>query len=143
MHQSLKNIVILDDHKLFRDSLVGILTEHFMPVSIQQFVESSSALHYIEQCKINGQQIDLIITDQNHPGMSGFAFAAACRKLERQYNSITPLLLMSMTINESDDTKLIGVNTPTEKNPFNLKLSKLIETNRLIESIAAVMNAKC
>ena len=143
MHQSLKNIIILDDHRLFRDSLVGVLTEHFMPVSIQQFVESSSALHYIEQCKINGQQIDLIITDQNHPGMSGFAFAAACRKLERQYNSITPLLLMSMTINESDDTKLIGVHTPTEKNPFNLKLSKLIETHRLIESIAAVMNAKC
>lgn len=142
MELSVKNIVILDDHRLFRDSLLGILTEHFMPVSIQQFVESSSALNYIEQCKINGLHIDLIITDQNHPGLSGFAFAAACRKLERQYNSITPLLLMSMTIHESDDTTLIGVHNPTEKEPFNLKLSKSIETQRLIESIAAVMNVK-
>lgn len=139
MEQSVKNIVILDDHRLFRDSLLGILTEHFMPVSIQQFVESSSALNYIEQCKINGQHIDLIITDQNHPGLSGFAFAAACRKMERQYNSITPLLLMSMTIQESDDIKSIGNHIATEKEPFNLKLSKSIETDRLIESIAAII----
>ena len=134
-----KNIVVLDDHSLYRYALSILLNEYYASININQFSESKSALKYILDCKKEKQVIHLIITDQNHPGDDGIAFANACRKIEKQYNAITPLLLFSMTVRVSDQRNIFFNNNISTDNPFNLCLPKSIEKDKLIDCISELM----
>lgn len=135
-----KNIVILDDHKLFRDSLYALLTEYYSSININHFSRPEPALEYIENCKKENHPIDLIITDQNHPGQNGFEFSATCRKLENKYNrGHGPLLLLSMTVNDSDQPGIIMNKNISPENPINLHLPKSMGKENLINCIRTLI----
>ena len=135
-----KNILLLDDHELFRTSLSTLLTENFSPITINQFSDPESAIEYFLQCKKEQQSIDLIITDQIHPGADGFAFASACRFIEKQYDNASPILLLSMTVNDTAQNELLFNNNTSVDNPFNLSLPKSVESDKLIYCISQLMN---
>lgn len=137
---AVKNIILLDDHELFRTSASILLTENFSPITINQFSEPDSAIEYFLQCKKEQQPIDLIITDQIHPGADGFAFASACRFIEKQYDNASPILLLSMTVNDTPQHELVFNNNISADNPFNLRLPKSVESEKLIYCIFQLMN---
>jgi len=130
-----KNIVILDDHELFRNAISTLLSENYTSISINQFSEPESALEYILQCKKTNQAIDLIITDQVHQGIDGFEFATLWRSIE----NVSPILLLSMTIDDAVQTEFVFNNNISPDNPFNLCLPKSIEKNKLIDCISALI----
>ena len=136
---AVKNIIILDDHKLYRSSVSLLLNEKFPVITINQFSESDSALEYFLQCNIDKQRIDLIITDQIHPGPDGFAFASACRIIEKKYGRVSPILLLSMTVNDSAQDKINFNYVISPECPFSLCLPKSVEKDKLIHCISKLM----
>ena len=134
-----KNIVILDDHILYRTSLSLLLNENFTSISINQFSESNSALEYFLQSNTAKQPIDLIITDQIHPGPDGFAFASACRLIEKKYDRVSPILLLSMTVNDSEQDEINFNHVISPESPFSLCLPKSVEKDKLIHCISKLM----
>jgi len=132
---AVKNIVILDDHELFRNAISTLLSENYTSIIINQFSEPESALEYILQCKKTNQAIDLIITDQVHQGIDGFEFATLCRSIE----NVSPILLLSMTVDDTFQTEFVFSNNISPDNPFNLCLPKSIEKNKLLDCISALI----
>jgi CheY-like chemotaxis protein len=92
------------------------------------------------QSKKEQQPIDLIITDQIHPGADGFTFASACRMIEKQYGNASPILLLSMTVNDAAQHELVFNNNISADNPFNLRLPKSVESEKLFYCISQLMN---
>jgi DNA-binding NarL/FixJ family response regulator len=135
----IKNIILLDDHQIFRTSLSILLTENFSPITINQFSEPDSAIEYFLQCKKEQQPIDLIIPDQIHHGADGFAFASACRMIEKQYGNACPILLLSMTVNDSAQEGIIFNNSISPENPITLCLHKSVEKVKLINCISKLL----
>jgi DNA-binding NarL/FixJ family response regulator len=136
---AVKNIVILDDHELFRNAISTLLSENYTSININQFSEPESALEYILQCKKINQAIDLIITDQVHQGIDGFTFATLCRNIEKQFVNASPILLLSMTVDDTAQNEFVFNNNISPDNPFNLCLPKSIEKNKLIDCISALI----
>ena len=134
-----KNIIHLDDHELYRTSISSLLTENNTSITINQFSEPDSAIEYFLQCKKQQQPIDLIITDQIHPGADGFTFASACRMIEKQYGNASPILLLSMTVKDSAQDEIIFNNAISTESPFTLCLPKSVEKDKLINCISKLM----
>jgi DNA-binding NarL/FixJ family response regulator len=134
-----KNIVLLDDHELFRNAISTLLSENYTSITINQFSEPASALEYILQCKKTNQAIDLIVTDQVHQGIDGFEFATLCRNIEKQFENVSPILLLSMTVADTAQNEPVFNNNILPDNPFNLCLPKSIEKNKLIDCISVLI----
>ena len=89
-------IVHLDDHQMFRDGVRFYLAKKFPNILIKDFPTNEGALNFIADCYREGKNIDLIITDFNHPGPNGLIFGKEVRKLQKRFSIKTPIMLLTM-----------------------------------------------
>ena len=87
-------ILLVDDSPFFRNLLVPLLSVAGYDVTAVEAADRALALR--EQ----GQEYDIIISDIEMPGMSGFDFAIAVRADGRWYN--TPMIALSSHATEKD-----------------------------------------
>ena len=125
----IQNIIHLDDHDIFQDGLRKCLQKQIDISSLKQFRHPIEAIEFIEACLETGNNPSLVITDYNHPGLNGYEFARAIRKLEIDYGVYIPILLFSMVSNNKI------VNQGLEERVFNYALPKSAHTWELIEAI--------
>lgn len=81
------NLLVADDHPLFRDAIANIITTHFNGSSIAQTEDIESMLAFVA----DNEELDLILLDLNMPGMSGLKGLLALRN---QYPTI-PVVIIS------------------------------------------------
>lgn len=91
-----RNIVQLDDHQLFCKGLNGCILSKKPKWAITSFQHPDPTLAHILQSLELQEQIDLIITDINHPGLNGYEFAKKVRLGEAKYGSRIPIVVVSM-----------------------------------------------
>jgi len=101
----LRNILHLDDHKIFFDGISGVLKKEFPNLSLHHIENGNEALQYVADCLNDKKTIDLIITDIIHPGIDGIEFAKAVRELENHSNNKIPILFITMIDNKGFQQK--------------------------------------
>lgn len=94
------HILHLDDHNLFRKGVEKCLTESFNHLHIQAFSDNTTALEYVQHCRLSNNKIDVIITDYNHVGGNGLTFAEAVRTIEKEYKDKTLIIMLTMRDDE-------------------------------------------
>lgn len=101
-----KTILHLDDHHLFRQGIRQLISKVIADVTFLSYHSPIVALNDIEERLNEGLPIDLIITDYNHIGITGYEFAGEVRKLEIAFSkSILIMLGSMMNDNFSDGQK--------------------------------------
>lgn len=85
------NIILADDHRIFRDGIKSLLSDHN---SIQIIGEASSGIELLEM--LNMLKPDIIIMDISMPGLSGIE---ASKKITASYPDIK-IIILSMHNNE-------------------------------------------
>ncbi|PLW96584.1 MAG: DNA-binding response regulator [Marinilabiliales bacterium] len=120
------NIILVDDHTLFRDGIKSILDDE---ENIQVIEEAPNAKVLFE--KLQHKHPDLIITDIGLPDMSGIEVT---KKITKLYPDIK-ILILSMHNNEEFILSSLRAGA-------NGYLSKDIESSELLEAIHSVMNGK-
>jgi two-component system chemotaxis sensor kinase CheA len=91
---SARTLLFVDDSAFFRNMLTPVLK-----ATGYQVTAVASAQEALEMLK-NGQKFDVVVTDLEMPGMSGFEFAEAMRSDPRM-NSVPIIALSSMTSPEA------------------------------------------
>ncbi|MAN29529.1 MULTISPECIES: response regulator transcription factor [Mesonia] len=120
------NIIIADDHKMFVDGLRSIL-EHEDDLNIVH--TTSNGEEVLKYLKINqNEQIDLLITDINMPGMDGIALN---KNIKKEFFGIKTLVISML----EDGAK---IKTLTE-NEVNGYLSKNAEQKELLKAIRQIL----
>ncbi len=79
-----KKIVHLDDHVLFLTTVQRLVQKQIRGIYYLAFTDTDNAFNYIVNSIEEGNKIDLIITDLNHPGMHGYEFAKQIKLLEKK-----------------------------------------------------------
>lgn len=85
------NIVLADDHRIFRDGIKSLLSDND---SIQIIGEASSGIEVLEMISL--RQPDIVIMDISMPGLSGIE---ASKKISIQFPEIK-IIILSMHTNE-------------------------------------------
>ena len=80
-------IIVADDHPLFRDAVINIISKTFPSAEIFESEDINSTLVFVKE----NTDIDLILLDLNMPGMSGLA---GLLDLRNQFPS-TPVVIIS------------------------------------------------
>lgn len=121
------NIVVCDDHKLFRKGIVGLLEDFD---EIEEIKEAGNGVELLQLLEILAIKPDLILLDINMPEMDGIQ---AAPKIRSKYPD-TKIIILSM----EDDTQIVshlvseGVNGYLLKNadPDELELAiKMVTKN--------------
>lgn len=119
-------IILVDDHRLFRDGIKSILDEE---ENIQVIDEASDAKVLFE--KLQWLQPDIVITDISLPDISGIEIT---KKINKLYPDIK-VLILSMHNNEEFIISSLRAGA-------NGYLSKDIQSAELIEAIHSITNGK-
>ncbi|MGI9524970.1 MAG: response regulator [Hyphomicrobiaceae bacterium] len=119
---SVTNVIIVDDHPMFRDALDQSLQLTISSVSTRQ----AGSLDELIQCLNENSETDLILLDLNMPGVKGFA---GLLRLRAQYPSI-PVMVISAT----EDPAII-------KRAINFGASGFVPKSQPIESIRQAIRA--
>ena len=98
MANARRNIVYLDDHRLFTSGVCKAVDPEQNKFLFQVFHHPDEAMHYIETCMELNTRIDLVLSDQNHPGREGLDFAVDVKELANQYGKFIPFMLLSMVV---------------------------------------------
>lgn len=103
-------ILVLDDHKLFRQAITAYcLLPFFSNINLIEFENGDEADAFIKKGINDKNRIDLIITDINHPGMRGQDLV----KSIRYYESLSgdkiriPIIILTM-VDETRYPELIA-----------------------------------
>jgi DNA-binding NarL/FixJ family response regulator len=80
------NIIIADDHKLFRSGLIELLKKHSNFNIVSEFEDGNELLHYI----LKNKNIDVILLDINMPNCDGFE---VLEKLSKINTEIKPIII--------------------------------------------------
>lgn len=91
MENDLKNIVIVDDHKLFSQSLKKLLHHHFEGVEIQ---EASGGTELFKMLEKQGFYPDIILLDLEMPDMNGLEIAR--NLLSRETSPAYKIIVLTM-----------------------------------------------
>lgn len=122
-------IVHLDDHRIFRKGVKLCLIKKLPNILIEEFPTNDEALNFIADCYKQNKNIDLIITDFNHPGPNGLIFGKEVRELEKRFSIKTPIMLLTMCW---EHPTLIDA---TEKGIFDVYFPKSVEPDDIINFI--------
>jgi DNA-binding NarL/FixJ family response regulator len=118
-------LLLADDHRLFTEGLVYIITKHF-PHAIVTTCESGEEAW----SRINGgEQFDMLITDLSMPGMSGLELTTC---VKRDFPSIKVLVLTM-----HNEREMIHAILKAEAEGYVLKNSTAKDISR---AIADIMN---
>ena len=123
-------IVHFDDHSLFRTGLKNAIEKTRNDFKIYGIDEYYSALKYISDCFYKNIQIDLVITDFNHPGPNGYVFANEVKHIARMHDKDLPVILLTMSTIENPI-----IVQGLEENIFNTHLTKVSDSPEIIEAI--------
>ena len=109
-----KTILVIDDFETSAFVLASTLKTHNYDV-----IKANSGAEALK--KLNGQQIDLLITDYNMPNMNGLEFVRKFKALQ-EYKK-TPIFILSTETGRDvkDRARKIGV-TAWIKKPFRVDL---------------------
>jgi response regulator RpfG family c-di-GMP phosphodiesterase len=88
-------ILHLDDSPLFTKGINQLLASRF-EVNYLSYQSPAVALKNIQKHLLNDIHIDLMITDYNHAGITGYGFACEIRKLEEATQRKIPIMLLTM-----------------------------------------------
>lgn len=80
------NIVVADDHKLFRSGLIELLKKHSNFTIVSEFEDGEKLLHFVSENK----KIDVILLDINMPNCDGFE---VLEKLSKINKAIKPIII--------------------------------------------------
>ena len=119
-------VLIIDDHKIFGEGLASLL-ENINIESVRVFQDPKKALDYLNKFK----DIDLIFTDINMPGFSGFKM---CQEVKLKHKKIK-IIAMSMY----DDTR---IKQQTLKSGANIYLTKTATKEEISLAIKNCFNNK-
>ena len=120
------NIIIADDHKMFVDGLRSILEQEDDLHIVHTTSTGGEVLKYL---KINqNEQIDLLITDLNMPGMDGIALN---KNIKKDFPGIKTLVISML-----EDGAKIKSLTEDEVNGY---LSKNAEQKELLKAIRQIL----
>lgn len=128
-------IVHFDDQQLFRDG-VRITVEKERPFfKIHPLNEYYSGLNYISECLEKNVEIDVVISDFNHPGPNGYEFALEAKRIAKTYGKELPVILLSMS--NLENPKIVK---GLEEEVFNKHLTKEANSDEIIKTIESLCN---
>lgn len=116
-HQQ-KNILLIDDSQFFRNQITPLLISAGYNVTTSKSAEDALELHE------KGDDFDVIITDIDMPGMSGFEFANIIQHSEKWHNKPIIALSAYTTDENLERGKSLGIQNYISK----LDRDTLIET---------------
>ena len=123
------SIIIADDHAMFLDGLISILSEE---KSINIVLTAKTGEQVLKYLRINKEErIDLVITDINMPKMDGVELNSAIKKEFPQIK----MLVVSML----EDAKKIKVLTEANVNGY---ISKNAEKGELLKAIKSILEGE-
>ncbi len=124
-----KNIIIVDDHKMFLEGLSSILdTED----DYQVILATDNAKNAVKYLEVNAtEKVDLIITDIGMPDMNGIAFNAHVKK---QYPSIRTLI-----VSTHKESKMYHLLKDQGADGY---IPKNAEKKELLKAIKSIMKGK-
>ncbi|SDK55033.1 response regulator transcription factor [Microbulbifer yueqingensis] len=119
-------LLIADDHPLYRDALATTLTRHFQSSALLQSEDLDSTL-----AQLNSHDVDLLLLDLNMPGSEGFNGLAQIR---HDFPAI-PVVVVSGSDNNTVVQQAAGLGA----SGF---LSKTAQPQEIAECIAAVLDGE-
>ena len=117
-----QNILVIEDNSLNRKVLKGFLEKNDHKVFLAENGEAG-----VE--KLSTQQIDIILTDINLPGMNGIDVAHTVRSMVNPEKAATPIIALTGNVSSADIEQYKAAN-------INGYLSKPIDAYKLAETIA-------
>ena len=123
MQNTLRKILILDDHKIFKESLAMLLTKNGYQVSTE-----SVAVEAIE--RIRKHQFDLIITDLSMPDYDGYYFL---KRVDKILKGRAKIIVLSCFDYHEIKKKL-------NKYPFSAYLNKAVSSDELIQIVQELID---
>ena len=123
------SIIIADDHAMFLDGLISILSEE---KSINIVLTAKTGEQVLKYLRINKEErIDLVITDINMPKMDGVELNSAIKKEFPQIKTLVVSML--------EDPKKIKVLTEANVNGY---ISKNAEKGELLKAIKSILEGE-
>ena len=127
-------IMHLDDHKIFLDSISKCIPNKFPNANIKKFQDSKKALEYVTNCLNNNEALDLIITGLNlrQPELDGIDFSKTVRKEGLKSNRQIPILGLDMYDDETFIQKFLNagivryLTSSTSCEEINLTIENMI-----------------
>jgi len=132
----MNNVLIIDDHSIFRQGVKKIISDAFEHVQFGEAESSSEALS-----KVHKQDWDIIITDINMPGRSGLELIREIKTM----NPSLPILVLSIYEEEQMALRALraGANGYLNKgraaNDLVAAIHKVIEGKKFISEKVAEM----
>jgi response regulator RpfG family c-di-GMP phosphodiesterase len=127
-------ILHLDDHWIFKKAIKGLLTNSINDVAYLSYELPIVALKDIQAGLESGNPVDLVITDFNHFGISGYQFACEIRKIEQHFDFRIPILLLTMMQPHTPDIKA-GI---VEK-VFDAYFTKAVESDVFLKAVRKLL----
>ena len=124
------NVLIADDHDLFRLGLKGIISSFNFVKNIFEAADGIDVLHYLENKK---EHIDIIILDIQMPKLNGFE---TIKKI-RTFNSEIKVIVLTMMVQENVMAQMLKEDI----NGFLLKNASKSELEKTITSV--IKNGHC
>lgn len=118
---SRKKIVIVDDHKVFSESLKMVLESHEYHVT--NLVSADLALKYLKS-----EEFDVVITDVEMPEISGFDFIKNIKLIEKELHK-TPKYVILTSFSKIKVFKQfynLGIDAYLSKNVSQLELINVL-----------------
>ncbi len=124
-----KNLIIVDDHKMFLDGLASIINGHKDLHIIFTAHNGETVIKYLENTQ--GKDIDLIITDINMPDVSGVEINEFVKS---RYPHIKTLVVSML-----QDTKFVHKLTEDQVDGY---VPKNAEKAELLKAIKTILNGE-
>lgn len=121
-----KRVLIVDDSPFFLKVLSDLLADDFI---VETAASGEAALHLLESSEAKGSSFDLVITDLEMPGLSGYEVAQFVKGKNRQ-NKFLPVVMLTEKEITKEEAREFGCATYIPKS--NLK--KVVSMARILFS---------
>lgn len=126
-----------DDHILYIKGVKLALKPLLPNLDIKDFTSGHDAMSYIENCYKKKEKLDLIITGLIQPEFDGFSFAKAVRAIQKKYNTITPILIISMCVSAEGEP---SIKKASQDGLWNLAISKTSDGEEIYGCIKSLID---